>query len=77
MAEGRKISPADLEINGNHNGNGNGHLTLKEAREQIERALIVETLALYKDNITKTSEKLGISRPTLYELIDKLGIARK
>jgi len=75
MAEGRKISPADLEININHNGNGN--LTLKEAREQIERTLIVETLALYKDNITKTAEKLGISRPTLYELMDKLGIAKK
>ena len=75
MAEGRKISPADLEISGNHNGNGN--LTLKEAREQIERALIIETLALCKDNITKTSEKLGISRPTLYELMDKLGISKK
>jgi len=53
------------------------NLTLKEAREQIERTLIVETLALYKDNITKTAEKLGISRPTLYELMDKLGIAKK
>jgi two-component system NtrC family response regulator len=75
MAEGRKISPADLELNGNHNGNGN--LTLKEAREKIERALIVEALAQHKDNITKASEKLGISRPTLYELMDKLGITKK
>ncbi len=75
MAEGRKITPADLEINAHQSGNGN--LTLKEAREQIERTLIVETLARYNDNITKTSEKLGISRPTLYELMDKLGIAKK
>jgi len=76
MAESRKITPADLEINGNNDG-GNGNITLKEAREQVERSLIVQTLALYKDNITKTSEKLGISRPTLYELMDKLGIAKK
>ena len=75
MAEGRKITPADLEISTPHNDNGN--LTLKEAREQTERALILDALARYKDNVTKTSENLGISRPTLYELMNKLGIAKK
>jgi len=57
--------------------NGNGNQTLKEAKEQIEKALILEALAQHKNNLTKTAEKLGISRPTLYELMDKLGIARK
>jgi two-component system, NtrC family, response regulator len=75
MAEGRKITPADLEINALQTGNCN--LTLKEAKEKIEKTLIVQTLARNNDNITKTSEKLGISRPTLYELMDKLGIAKK
>jgi len=75
MAEGSKITPADLEINAP--GNGNGNQTLKEAKEQIEKALILEALAQYKNNLTKAAEKLGISRPTLYELMDKLGIARK
>jgi two-component system NtrC family response regulator len=75
MAEGRKISPVDLELNVPHTDHGN--MTLKEAREKIEKTLIIEALALYKDNITKTSEKLGVSRPTLYELMDKLGISKK
>jgi len=73
MAEGSKITPADLEIN----APGNGNQTLKEAKEQIEKALILEALAQHNNNLTKTAEKLGISRPTLYEPMDKLGIARK
>jgi len=34
-------------------------------------------LAKHNENITRASEDLGISRPTLYELMEKLGIARK
>ncbi len=75
MTEGSRITPADLELEGN--GNGHGSLTLKEAREQVERTVILEALAQHKHNLTRTAEKLGISRPTLYELMDKLGIARK
>jgi len=75
MAEGSRITPADLELESN--GNGHGSLTLKEAREQVERTVILEALAQHKHNLTRTAEKLGISRPTLYEMMDKLGIARK
>jgi transcriptional regulator with PAS, ATPase and Fis domain len=34
-------------------------------------------LAKHNDNITRAADELGISRPTLYELMEKLGIARK
>jgi len=51
--------------------------TFKEAREQVERNLILDALNQHKSNLTRTAEKLGISCPTLYEMMDKLGIARK
>jgi two-component system NtrC family response regulator len=75
MAEGRKVSPADLELEvpkGRFDG-----LSLREAREALEREIILRVLAKHNDNITRASEELGISRPTLYELMEKLGIARK
>jgi len=75
MAEGTKVTPADLEINTSPTGQEN--LTLKEAKEKVERDLVQDALARHKDNITKTSQELGISRPTLYELMDKLGITKK
>jgi len=75
MAEGRKVKPSDLELEepaGRFEG-----MTLRAARETLEREMILKVLARHKDNITRASEELGISRPTLYELMEKLGIARK
>jgi DNA-binding NtrC family response regulator len=42
--------------------------------EQTERALIVETLKLAKDNRAKTAKLLGIPRSTLYYKMRQLGI---
>jgi two-component system NtrC family response regulator len=75
MAEGRKVSPTDLELEvpkGRFDG-----LSLREAREALEREIILRVLAKHNDNITRAADELGISRPTLYELMEKLGIARK
>jgi two-component system NtrC family response regulator len=75
MAEGRKVSPADLELE-TPKGRFEG-LSLREAREALEREIILRVLGKHNDNITRASEELGISRPTLYELMEKLGIPRK
>jgi two-component system NtrC family response regulator len=50
--------------------------TLKEARETVERGMVQEALRRHKGKITAAAVELGISRPTLYELMEKLGIAR-
>jgi two-component system NtrC family response regulator len=74
MAEGRKVTPADLELSSpdtRYNGLG-----LKEAREALEKDLIKQALDKSNGNITRAAEELGVSRPTLYELMDKLGIER-
>ena len=76
MAEGRKLTPEDLELS---SGDGEGYRTvsLKEARETLERELILRTLARHNGNMTRTAADLQVSRPTLYELMDKQGIKKE
>ncbi len=50
--------------------------TLKEARESVEREMVQEALRRHRGKITAAAVELGISRPTLYELMEKLGIGR-
>ena len=75
MAEGTKITPGDLELGAHHTRDE--YMNLKEAREALEKEMILKALAKNKDNVTRAAETLGISRPTLYELMEKLGIERK
>lgn len=74
MAENSKITPQDLELDSiytKYQGKG-----LKEAREELEKEFIQKALAENKGNITQAAGELGISRPTLYELMEKLGIEK-
>ena len=75
MAEGRKVSASDLELEA-PKGKFEG-LSLRDAREALEKEMVIRVLTKHNDNITRAAEELGISRPTLYELMEKLGIARK
>jgi DNA-binding NtrC family response regulator len=50
---------------------------LKEAREQLEMAYILESLERNNGYITKVAKELGISRGTLYDLFKKYGIEAK
>jgi two-component system NtrC family response regulator len=75
MADGKKVTPADLELASpyaKYEGQG-----LKEAREALERDIVNRALARNKGNLTRTAAELDISRPSLYDLLDKLGIERK
>lgn len=75
MAEGPKVTPQDLEMkflySESHRKN------LKEAREELERDLIQRALGRNRGNITQTARELGISRPTLYELMEKFALNGK
>jgi two-component system, NtrC family, response regulator len=48
--------------------------TLREAVQELERELVVTKLRENNGNISKTARILGISRPTLYVLIERYGI---
>jgi two-component system NtrC family response regulator len=49
-------------------------MTLKDARDKVERDLIALVLQEHEGNIVKASEALGVSRPTLYDLMKKHGM---
>lgn len=73
MAEGRQVGPGDLELEVTGISSAR---TLKDARETAEREVISAALRRNKWKIAPAAAQLEISRPTLYELMEKLGIAR-
>ena len=75
MADGKRVTASDLELTDAMNGLP--PQTLKEAREGAEREIVRDTLRRHRGQITSAAAELGISRPTLYELMEKLGIARE
>jgi two-component system NtrC family response regulator len=75
MADGKRILATDLELDGSAGVPTSS--TLKEARESVERELVQRALKRHGGKISPAAAELGISRPTMYELMDKLGIARE
>ncbi len=49
-------------------------LTLKEARQRLEKELLLIALEKEDGNIVRSAEILGVSRPTLYDLMKKHGL---
>ena len=74
MAEGKRLTVQDLELTAVASGNVG---TLKEARETVEREIVERMLRKHAGKITNAAAELGISRPTLYELMEKLGISKE
>lgn len=71
MSEQRLISPADLGLAA---PSASSALGLDAARLQAERAAIALTLGRMAHNVTHAARELGISRMTLYRLMDKHGL---
>jgi two-component system NtrC family response regulator len=74
MCSGKKVGAADLELH-DLSGNGQG-MSLKEAREALEKDMVQDALRRHSGKITAAATELGISRPTFYELMEKLGIQK-
>ncbi|MEE8586095.1 MAG: sigma 54-interacting transcriptional regulator, partial [Acidobacteriota bacterium] len=74
MAEGNQITPADLGFSSGYEKYEG--MTLREARKALEKELVQRALSRSQGNVSRAAASLAISRPTLYELIEKLGIER-
>ncbi len=74
MADSKRITERDLELT--DPANSVPPTTLKEARESVERELVQQALKRHLGRISSAATELGVSRPTLYELMEKLGIQR-
>jgi two-component system NtrC family response regulator len=68
MADGKLIAAGDLDFGGSEEESAEV-LNLKSAREQADRRVIRHALARSEGNISSTAKLLGISRPTLYDLL--------
>jgi two-component system NtrC family response regulator len=75
MADGERITCDDLGLPPPaREGAVIAELDLRTVREAAERQTIVAALARANGNIVKASELLGVSRPTLYDLMKKLAL---
>ena len=73
MADGKMVTAMDLGL---QNGDGEGEsLNLREVRQKAESKAIRVALTKSYGNISKASELLGITRPTLYDLLNKYGLS--
>ncbi len=68
MAEGKLVRPEDLDLD-EEGEDETQLLNLKSAREMSDRKVIRHALARSEGNISNTARLLGISRPTLYDLL--------
>ena len=77
MANGSRVIAKDLELDNGKPLAASPATTLKEAREHVEREMIEQALRRNSGKITSAAADLGISRPTFYELMEKLGISKE
>jgi two-component system NtrC family response regulator len=77
MGSGSRLGRRDLELDQDQDVASSSAATLKQAREHVEREMIEQALKKNSGKITSTAADLGISRPTLYELMEKLGIGKE
>ncbi len=72
MSEAPLITVEDLGLK--EAGSGEKLCNLKEARARAEREAVRQALAMSESNISRAAELLGVSRPTLYDLMLRHGI---
>jgi len=69
MADGKMVGAADLDLPGVPNGGGELPINLRAVREVADRKAIRQALSRTDNNISGAAKLLGISRPTLYDLL--------
>ncbi len=69
MAEGERVTACDLGLQ--QTQAVPGHLNLRMARQRAESQALRQALAVAKGNMTRAAQLLGVTRPTLYDLLKK------
>ncbi|HEX8011841.1 MAG TPA: PEP-CTERM-box response regulator transcription factor [Casimicrobiaceae bacterium] len=72
MADGSTISAVDLGLSAVDVETA--VLNLRQVREEAERSAVLRVLGRVNGNLSKAAELLGISRPTLYDLMNRFGL---
>jgi two-component system NtrC family response regulator len=72
MSESKAIRAADVGLSAN--GDGSGALNLRQVRDDAEKDAVLRVLGRVNGNLSKAAELLGVSRPTLYDLMHRFGM---
>lgn len=75
MAEGNRVTGEDLGLTSR--GGEAELLNLRQVREAAERRAVSNVLSRVNGNIARAAEVLGVSRPTLYDLMNRYGIKKE
>ena len=74
MADGKQVTAADLGLDGVDSGEIES-LNLREVRQRAESKAIRIALMKNFGNISRAAGQLGVTRPTLYDLLNKYGLS--
>lgn len=74
MADGSQITADDLGFSSATDSDSDVVLDLRRARDDAERRVIITALARADGNVVKAAELIGVSRPTLYDLMHRFGL---
>ena len=72
MADGPMLTSTDLGLKPGENSTVT--FNLREVRARAERQVIVQVLAITDNNISRSADLLGMTRPTLYDLMERYGL---
>lgn len=74
MADGSQISSEDVGLESTVLDEIDNSLDLRMIRDEAEKAAIIAALGRVNGNMVKAAELLGVSRPTLYDLMHRLSL---
>ena len=66
------VTAADLTVNVQISQAEGGILPLRVVRQRAEAAAVRQALTVTGGNIKKAAELLGVTRPTLYDLMERI-----
>jgi len=72
MAEGTHVNAEELQLQ--VAAEGAVTMSLREVRDKAEEEAVVRALAHVDNNVSRAAELLSISRPTLYDLMNKYSL---
>jgi len=74
MSDGPLISSQDLGLASASTSDEENGFDLRLVRERAEKKAVISALGRVNGNMVKTAELLGVSRPTLYDLMSRLNL---